>query len=926
LDSSYAIQEFRCRLMPDVLAGERIAYLDFPYQQAIQDWIERMTTLLTAQGRKWLESDNPPYRALNKLLMALTPSLIHPFERYSLHTVNNESLFVRKMLTFEQAFRPSLKQLEPVVRVWLRHWIEDRFADEVKTPLGNEAYTDLLQALSHPETQWQSIQADQLFGDVQNRLLYRAVPSLLAVRLVGKDSEIRGHHVTWQLTQEAGSNRLALVSQPFRSTFPDPYNPVQQVHGYFAYHVEFGAQTVPDDPIPFIDVSISCRRYVEAPLKKLNYRRRVTVMMGTQTPRLEDWPVEPTMVPISIRGEEQAFWWDDALPDLLKDLRARPLEDIMQIAADPQVYWSPAEHTGDRYFLLYSEGMEPDHPLETGFGPVELYAVWQAILQQCEGYLFPDKPLARDDQNIRLDRTISMLPVWELSDRERKQHKIIVDGKKKLQPLDDDIKCSFGSKALQQSGLELPVRFLFFYRTEQMRDAVVKLFRECLLWQGKEIELLEPIRVDDVLVAPLEHGTIDVNFRKELKGRPKKEREEKTEQWRQAVEQGRRQRLKAWRSLLASVRPANGTILALIEIPFESIVRDELNPRPAIREECVRAKIGSQLLVSPKKGVGDGDLSRAKNALADLLIRQTGLLYGDVTDVYRMAGVPTDLSRQVIIVGLARVRKTKYELDYTVAVRILPSGRIEMLLPEAGQQWQPYFSGCMDLGEIFRSAPPSKKKRHQKMIKLPKNRISQFLQGACISSSEPTIVFLGAQDFRSVWPQLQNPDMELNTLFLCQNEPPLTPDLVSPLWMVRIREAGSLGETPQYVRLLKGIDSTSDDAHYAQGIYDLAVSGKFPIFHTIGRGPGSGDRREWLKAALGGGRAFKRQHVVEAVPFFLSDECLSLALGRISYFLRFPPTWENGTTLSPWPMHLGGAALDDYLCLLPGVDEGDEAE
>lgn len=919
----HTIQEFRCRLMPDALANERIAFLDFPYQQAIQTFLDHMTTLLNMQGKKLYPYDYPPYRVLNKLIIALTPSLIHPFEKYKLKVKDTAKfVYVRKMMAFEQSFQPSLAQLEPVVRVWVRRWIEDRFAELIKTPLGEAAFAELLQQLSHPRSQWQHVPAGQLLSDIQNTMLYKAIPSSLAVRLAGESSEIHGKHVTWQLTQEASSNRLGLVSQPLRATFIDSYTK-ERVEGYFAYHVEFGVQTVPDDPIPYIDISISCRRYVEAPLKQLNYRRRATVMMGTQTPRLEDWPVEPTLVPISMRGVEQTFWWDDTLQDLLQDLRARPLEDVTKIAAAPQTYWFPDEQTGDRYFLLYSEGIEPDHPLETGFGPVELHAVWQAILKHCEGFLYPDKPLARDDQTLRLDRTISMLPVWELS-KDSKRGKIIVDGKKKQISLDNDIKGSLGSWALQQSGLALPVRVLFFYRTDQMRDAVVKQFKECLLWQGQEIEMVEPIKLDDALVAPLEHGTIDVNFRKGLKGLSRKEREGKIEAWRKAIEQGHRQRSKAWRGLLASVLPTDGTVFALVELPPESIQREELNPRPAIREACIRARIGSQLLVSPRRGMREGDLSRVKNALADLLVRQTGLLYGDITDVYRMAGVPTDLSHQMVITGLSRFRKTKPELDYIVAIRILPTGRVEMLLPEEDQKWQPYFYGCMALGEIFRNAPPHREKKHQKDLRLKNIQMNQFLQGTCISSLEPTTVFIGAQDFRHVWPQLQNPSMELNKLNFRENEPPLTPELLAPLWMVRIREAGSLGETPQYVRLLKDNDSESEDAHYAEGIYDLGKSGRFRIFHSIGRGPGSGDRRKWLKSEQGGGRAFKNQQVVEAVPFFLSDESLIFALGRIAYFLRFPPSWENGTTLYPLPIHLGVAALEDYVCLLPGTDDDEE--
>jgi hypothetical protein len=276
-----------------------------------------------------------------------------------------------------------------------------------------------------------------LLRDSQNALGYKALPSLLAARLVGQQSEICGRPVTWQLTQEQGTNRFALVSQPMRSFFYD-LRKDKNIEGYFAYHVEFGLQTVPGDLEPFVHVSISCRRYVEATLESLVYQRRSTVMVGTQTPRLDTWPADPTLVPISIRGVGQDYWWDDQLPELLHDLRARPLEKIERIVADPRAYWEPHEVTGDCYLLLYTEGIEPDHPLETGFGPVELYAVWQAILALCQGVLIPEQPVVRDQETQRLDRTISMVPVWELS--ERKRAVTFLTGKKKQRDLSADAK------------------------------------------------------------------------------------------------------------------------------------------------------------------------------------------------------------------------------------------------------------------------------------------------------------------------------------------------------------------------------------------------------------------------------------------------------------------------------------------------------
>ena len=918
----YQIQEFRCRVDSHALTNKSVAYLAFPYQQALDIFLGHMSEVFQAQKRQLSERDQPPFRSLNKLLSALTPSLIHPFVSYNVDPTAEKPVYERRMMVFEQSFRPSPAQFEQVVRVWIRHWVESHFKEEKETQIGQAAFAQLLSALASPQTSWKTVNAKTLLRDTQNALTFKAIPSFLATRLIGQPSEILGRTVIWQLTQELGTNRFALVSQPIRSFFYDPRTE-QNIEGWFAYHVEFGIQTVPGDPIPFIHVNISCRRYLEAPLERLLYQRRSTVMVGTQTPRLDTWPAEPTLVPISIRGNGETYWWDDHVVELLHALRARPLEKIEQIAADPQAYWTPHETTGDRYFMLYTEGIEPDHPLETGFGPVQLHAVWQAVLALCKGVLTPDQPVVRDQKTQRLDRTLSMIPVWELS--ERKRVVTFSEGKKKQRDLSIEAKQFLGSEALKRSGGSLPLTILTFYRTERTRNEIQNDIQKCPLWQFPDIIFTPPYKLDEALVAPLDHGNMDANFRTLNKHLSKQERDAQRGEWERLVEVGRRQRVKAWRDMLVQLRPAKGTVLVLVELSPESVVREDLNPHAAIREACVREGMGSQMIVSFRNG-NLADQSRAKSSLADLLVRQMGLFYGETTDMYLMAGLPPELAQNLTVVGVCRIRSTKQALDYVIAIRVLASGRVEMLLPREGEQWQPYQKGCLALGEIFRAAPAHKHKKDKKELKLKETLITRFLRNVCLSTEEPKVVLVGAQDFRGVWKQMQNPNMTLNQLTFASTDIPLEPDVVPPLWMLRLRESGSLDETPQYVQLTKGSLSESDDAHYAEGLYDLGRSGAFHIYHSIGRGPGSGDRREWLKEERGGTRAFKHQHVLEAVPFFLSDESIVLSLARMTYFFRFSPSWEQGTTLFPLPIHLGYAAIEDYRCLLPSVEETEERE
>jgi hypothetical protein len=917
MNTSYHIQEFRCRISPDALVGEYIAYLTFPYHRAFNTFLERVKAI---RGEKLKRRDMPPFESLNRLLVSLTPSLVHPFIPYYLDEEGvEEKVVLRRMMVLSKSPRPSLAQIERVIHVWIRQWAEYCFKKELRTSDGADAYTQLLAQLSSPETDWEEVEASGLIRDIQNPLAYRAIPSLLAALLAGQRSEILGEDIAWQLTQEPKSNRLALVSQPLYSSYYFDWKD-KTVTGYFAYHVEFGMQTVPGDARPFVHVSISCRRYVEAPVKELLFPRKSTVMVGTLTPRLEDWPVEPTLVPIRIRGVKKRTWWEDRVTELLYDLRARPLTDIQEIVSNPKSYWEPDDVTGDRYFLLQAEGIRPNHPLETGFSPRELYAVWQSILVLCHGILQSEAPLDRDSRTQRIEKTASMLPVWELSERARVP--VFVNGQKKWQALSSDVKQQFGSAALQRALSGQPLTVLLLYRTKQTYDAVIKQLQLCALWQCPEITV-RALRLDDHLTTPLEHGTMDPDMFMRP-GLTKEEREALEDQWEQVVEAGRRKRVKEWRTFLTPLLPTKGAIVALIELPPESVERDDLNPRRAIREACVRERIGSQMLVSVTDGT-TADQSRVKSALADLLVRQLGVLYGNVTDMYHLAGLPADMASRLTVVGLCRVRNREHGLDYAVAVRVLPDGRIEMLLPEDSERWRPYREGCLALGEIFRNAPPSKDRRHKRDLKLGEEVIRRFIQRACLKAEGPTVVLIGAHDFRGVWKQLQNPHMLFNELSFAKTDLLLRPDLLPDLWILRLRETGPLRETPQYVRLLEGALADDEEAHYAEGLYDAGLSGPFPIYHSIGRGPTSGKQsRTDLKIERGGTTAFKHQHVLETIPFFLHDASVALPLARMTYFFRFTPAWEVGTTTFPFPNHLGYDAIDDYLCLLPSMGEDED--
>jgi hypothetical protein len=349
-----------------------------------------------------------------------------------------------------------------------------------------------------------------------------------------------------------------------------------------------------------------------------------------------------------------------------------------------------------------------------------------------------------------------------------------------------------------------------------------------------------------------------------------------------------------------------------------------------------------QKLVPDKKDITMESQGRERNAVADLLYRQTGLVYEPPKQMYIKAGLSQELAEQLHVVGLYRLRKFSPKLHYSMAIRLCPDGTYQALLPQQLHHWLPLIEARKIISELFLN-------KKAQDIDLPGADLACFAARTFTSMKDvPTLVLLEAEGWRNhdVLPQFSNDrrDHDILTQFDDSREPLqyhldlrhvktfeqiYEPADLPNLCIIRMRHIGSLGETPQYVPVFKGEEGqlTEDrDFRYLTGFIDTQA--KSPFFHylSIGRIPktasGQSSKQHPYKMDEGGGIAFKHQTIVEFVPFFLQPEDEAKEWCHVPHFMRISPAWGGGNIILPYPLHLAKDMLKDQLCILEsGLDE-----
>lgn len=913
----------RFKLNSEFLRDRGIAVLDFAWDAPIRKFIEHLEH---ARGKKLEHSEKPPYRSLNTTLTALAPTLVHGFE-------GSAGKF--QMMVFQELDHPSEEQVSWVVKEWAVHWVMKKFGEFI-----TKGHDDLLRAFVHDllntNPEWREIGVSSIWQR-QDQLVYTAIPSLLAAHLAGKSSTIMDANVTWRLSQHRDRGLIA-VSDPQQSSFLRPTKDDQDhmASGTFAYALQFRVQNQAGNPEPWIHVFASCRRYVDKPLKKSNFGRRISIMMGINTPRLNGWMTSPTLIPAFALGGNPARW-ADSTPEILDSLGARVPTDPKLILANPSDYRSPSSNQPDEYYVIYAEGMSPHHTLKAGLSVKEKASAFAAASEALQGVLIPDTPIERDALNLN-PRPIAMLDPGELADkRPVRMTSSMTETEHERRNLTQIQEWKVESNLRATS--DRPVQLMVVWHNTATRGLVLDAIRNFYSLQpdqawpaGIEVKV---IKAAEELVSPLAIGNINPSdrFRTGLKSR---ERKQAWKAWNNQLKVARRQRIIEWIKFFKNNTLSNAYNLALIETEDSEDDherdRESRSIKSAVREAAVREAVGTQMIKPIVPGDEDKGESkgRAKNAVADLLMRQIGAMYGSPTEIYAAAGLPDGVANRLIVVGMCRVRHTKENLlDYCMAVRLLPNGRIEARLPHTSH-WQPYIDATLEIGRHILQHRSGTGRLRSDQLRMTETQLAKFAYDIVNEDmGAPTLIMLMADEWRGkVWPQMNNPSMVADTLDFSKVNglgvrEKITPRHRPGLRVVRLRESGTSGETPQYVATADADWSEIEEVkavRRAAGLIDTQASNKFFHYLSIAEMPqtASYQKIDSPKRGKGGGESFSAQSIVEIVPFFLQPEDRDnpLPWARIPHLLRFSFAWGGGGIVAPSPIHLGYAAIEDQICLL----------
>lgn len=937
------ILPIRFRVNINNLKQQKVSVFNLPW---LVDLKQAFDYLYEKEGNRKPHQEKPPYTTLNAAIASFSPVIAHGFIKTGWDF--NNMVDKRQMMGLEKV--PSEKLIEEIFRAWADKWINFRFSD-----LGQNhrdyAIKIITDSFAKPHTGWKEMSVYDAFNS-DEQIKFRAVPSLLASMLAGKTSLVNNTEVKWGLSLY--DDQLLAVSNPQLS------NRITEdggtIHGTFAYSIKFTLQTQAGDDTPWIHAEIRCQRYMDNPVKRLNYGRAASMLVQMTQTRKEGWPYNETLIQLPIYGGCKNSRYSDYLPDILEYLNARPLEDPKVILADPVKFRS--DEGLDKYFLVYAEGYRPKHDLKSGFSPTEKADVVKAVLDIFDGILEPGSQLPRDLRTSR-PNPLPLLNWTSLQKRNINSLRGVPNEQRNA--VKSESQMSFRFDALKRALKGKKARVLILYSNNQTREALEWAIKRTFVVDEAD-NLPEWIRIqpepikDDLLEPVCKHtkGTEELN----QPGLSYRDKEKRKKDFAKDLKLETSRKIDAWIAFLdTTTSPVSDdevvfVLAELLELPEGYDERQSIHH--VIRAACVKRGFASQMItpvsviLSDIKRVDKGklfsgkaveDRSRILSAIRDLLVRQSGLVGDGLAEqVYKVAAnLPDSIANDLTVIGLYRRHTNgRNGIDFPMAVKLNPDGTCQAKIP--GSNWMDYIDCSILIGKIFLS---------QKSYRLNQDELSGFVNDVITDAENlvhNTLVFVIADNWRTrIWPGLANSKLKTNTFLLDKKDMPtqrpLTPAELPNVRIVRLRETGTLGETPQYICSNERWNQDSITAGNVRGgggfIDNDHVDENALHYFSIGDLESIRDEDlDAYKSEDGGGNAYRMESIIEMLPIFYQpeDACavdndalpIHFRFCRLAHFLRHSPAWGGGNTNYPFPLHLAYTCIEDMLCLLGQYDGDDE--
>ena len=966
----------RMDLVIDLLTDMQIAILMFPFAKEVKNFCEDIEQVL--RNKKTIY---PPYRQFNNALLACTSTLTYGFEY--LETIDYIPQYRALAVgILDELDIPTPEQIHELIYIWAQTWSKQFLKKKGNQDEIESVCDRFLGAIANipPNWNWEYIKPETLIKDIntQNGLGYQAIPSLLVTLLHEQTCLItsgeRKQEITWRKVQGDGSTRtgLHLVSQPFQATYID--NNDKEREGYFAYRLDFHLQTqagrfnLEGYLKPWLFLHLSCQRYAHKPLVDANFGRDISILMGMNKARLDNYPIDSTLVRLTVKNNANKYW-QEQLPDLLAAFKARSLVNPQDILENPIQFGNfdnVSNWNNDEYYLVHTEGYEykqegqkgrgHGHYIKTGFSLKERADITNQVLQLLKGVLIPDKPMECD-----ISAPVGQKMPLAMRDYEFLRKSLLPSALKKLSEEEQQKrrqeKQSIIADAIERTLLGKQIYLFILWYEADTRDLVYRQLRRAFLLQNNEF-FLENIKVIDIHIN-------DANLLQKL---PVDGLPSVNDKFDEQIKKQHTLKRQAWQKFLKQNvitlvdRQTNHDIFAIIEIGTSKVkgIHPQQSIRGAVREACALENINSQMLqtVKPKnKEKSDYNQAvkgRVLNAVLDVTLRQTGTLYGLPSEVYEQARIPKNIAQELDVIAFCRVQKNNFQgkgkFQYAIALRLRATGTVDVLLPN-NKQWIPYSQAGIIMGKLFHKA--RKKDRDSlKEIQMKGGQLVKFVADVLTQYiDKPTIALIGADVWRNersqdengqAWFQLKNEYLLKQRDILNFSHVPGHHNNGNPyqrddqkfdnlLGIIRLRSGK---ETPQYVtnRNTWHEDSIARDFTQLSGFIDRTVPELLHYF-SVGRIPETQKKKQdysmtrelykldsSINDEYAANIAYKHQQMIEMLPFFIrsdfqTEENLK-KLCRVPHYLRISPAYTKGNINQPYPMYLGIKLIDDLICIL----------